>query len=377
MYDFEPTFSTTSSGGTAPISDSNNKRLLRYKPNQISEKFIQIEPKLFPISANEPVGISQINAMREDLVVFQANGPDQSEPVLIGLNELNILKQHLGPTVGVTALESEIEQCNKVFEEIFSNLESTAGNINTNILKLEKVINEVDEKLQKLRAEKNPNNLNKINGLKIILPVLERYRNAYIKDLDQVADFYRILYLAAKPNKTTSTVRVNRADHKFYINDLSDPKTYVQGITNSKPSDEGEARISFTLRSNLTSSYATEAKDFVTENITFGVVPQHLESMTPQLRIDFSEEYIRNENSRRKVVCLDLDTLTNKNIFIEALNGIYRDIGKITGNSYEITPHMNLNRRSHHFPLIDNDIRDEQEFARLVQIFKYHLTYTT
>ena len=359
-------------GNTAAISDLN-KTVSKFKPYQIPQTFIPINPVDFDTSPSIPVEISQIEAMRNDLLEFQEI-PEAENPILISKAEL---KNNSSSSI-TSAIEKNIEQANLVTSEIFQTLEESAGDIDSYIEKTQKLMKQVAEEINSLKPEanKNPMVRVKIRELGGILLHLDKFVKVYQRDLGQVADFYRIMYLIAKPNPETSSINVKYSNPKFYINNLSNENYHIEGLANPRPSDLGEARFSVTYRSKDSDEYSAQSKDFIQSNITKGILPTHLETFKPQLRIDFSEEYIKGEKNKRKVVCLDLDILTNKNIFVEFRNTLYNDLESITGKNYRPAEFVNESKRSHHIPLTQNEIYTDEDFAQLVNNFRLHFNFS-
>lgn len=358
------------SGDTASISDFK-KKTPKFKPYQIPESFIPIEPKDFKISPDIPVELSQIEAMRNDLFSFQ-NIPDAENPILISDQEFNANRSASTTSI----VEKSVKEANLVTSEIFQTLEESANDIDNYIEKIRQTINEVEAFTSSLKKENNPFHENKITELEGILIILKKFFRAYRRDIGQVADFYRIMYLIAKPNSQTSRVKLNFSNPKFYINDVNNQDEYIEGLANPKPSTLGEARFSVTYRSEISNQYIAQSKDFIKENITNGSLPPHLETFKPQLRIDFSEEVVRTENRKRKVVCMDLDILTNKSIFVNFRNNIYSNLEKLTGKNYRPTEWANMNKKAHHLPLSNNQIYSDEEFAQLVNTFRLHFNFS-
>jgi hypothetical protein len=357
-------------GNTAKISDLN-QTTSRFHPYQIPESFIPIEPKDFKISPNIPVELSQIEAMRKDLFSFQ-NIPDAENPILISDQEFNTNK---GPST-TSVVEKSVNEANLVTSEIFQTLEESANDIDDFIEKNKQTISEVEAFTSSLKRENDPFNIEKILKLEGILLMLKEFIEAYRRDLSQVADFYRIMYLIAKPNPNTSSVNLKFSNPKFFINDTNDQSMYIEGLANPKPSNLGEARFSVTYRSKISRQYTAEAKDFIVKNITPEGLPSHLETFKPQLRLDFSEEVVRTEKRKRKVVCMDLDILTNKSIFVNFRNKIYGNLEGLTGKNYSPAEWANPNKKAHHLPLSNNQIYSDEEFAQLVNTFRLHFNFS-
>jgi hypothetical protein len=357
-------------GNTAKISDLNQSTS-RFHPYQIPESFIPIEPKDFKVSEDIPLELSQIEAMRKDLFSFQ-NIPDAENPILISDQEFNANKS----SSTTSTVEKSIYQANLVTSEIFQTLEESANDIDSYIEKAQRTFNEIEDTIRSLKSENNPLNKNKIEELNGIMIMIQKFIRAYKRDLSQVADFYRIMYLIAKPNPNTSAVNLKFSNPKFFINDTNDQSIYIEGLANPKPSNLGEARFSVTCRSRSASEYTAESKNFIQENITQGALPSHLETFKPQLRIDFSEENVRTENRKRKAVCMDLDMLTNKSIFIEFRNNLYRNLEELTGKNFQSRELANENKKGHHLPLTKNEIYSEAEFADLVNTFRLHFNFS-
>ncbi len=359
-------------GNTAKISDLNQSTS-RFHPYQIPESFIPIEPKDFKVSEDIPLELSQIEAMRKDLFSFQ-NIPDSENPILISDQEFNANKSS-STTATVEKLKN---QANLVTSEIFQNLEESAWDIDSYIEKTQKLMEQIAEEINSLRPEANdnPKIRIKIRELEGILLHLDKFVKVYQRDLGQVADFYRIMYLIAKPNPQTSSLNVNYSNPKFYINSLSSENYHIEGLANPRPSDLGEARFAVTYRSEDSYEYSAQSKQFIQSNLTQGALPAHLETFKPQLRLDFSNEYIKGEKNKRKVVCLDLDILTNKNIFVEFRNTLYSDLERITGKNYRPSEFVNENKKSHHNPLTQNEIYTDEDFAQLVNIFRLHFNFS-
>ena len=357
-------------GNNAKISD-HNQSTSRFHPYQIPESFIPIEPKDFKVSDDIPLELSQIVAMREDLFSFQKLS-DAENPILISDHEFNANKS----SSTTATVEKSIHQANLVTSEIFQTLEESAKDIDFYIEKAQRTFNEIEAIIRALRRENNTLNKNKIEELNGIMVMIQKFIKAYKRDLSQVADFYRIMYLIAKPNPKTSSVNLKFSNPKFFINDINDQSIYVEGLANPRPSNLGEARFSVTCRSRSSSEYTAESKDFIRENITQGALPSHLETFKPQLRIDFSEENVRTENRKRKVVCMDLDILTNKSIFIEFRNNLYRNLEELTGKNFQSRELANENKKGHHLPLTINEIYSDAEFADLVNTFRLHFNFS-
>jgi hypothetical protein len=375
---FEPKYSQDrgeSQGGasnTAAVSDFNNKGS-KFKPYQIPQSFIPIKPVDFDIPQSTPIEISQIEAMRNDLLEFQEI-PNAENPILISKAEVERNKS----SSITSSIEKSIEQANLVTSEIFQTLEESAGDIDSYIEKTQKLMKQVAEEINALKPEanNNPQVRIKIRELGGILLHLDKFVKVYQRDLGQVADFYRIMYLIAKPNSETSSLNVKYSNPKFYINNLSNENYHIEGLANPRPSDLGEARFSVAFRSKDSDEYSAQSKDFIQSNITKGALPVHLEIFKPQLRIDFSEEYIKGEKNKRKVVCLDLDILTNKNIFVEFRNNLYRDLESITGKNYRPVEFVSESKRSHHIPLTQNEVYTDEDFAQLVNNFRLHFNFS-